>query len=212
MGGRGAGVPIVNRLGERAARKRARLSALIGAASTLAPALLVVVLLEKLEYAPARAALACAALLVLLAMARAIAGSRRIERHLRAFEITVDEGELRVRTLPRVQQIPRAAVEKVTEVDGMLGGLRVDTDGERLDIPRGGERFGEMRAALELWCKVERAPRRRRMARAGLIVLFVLGIFFLPFFLDDLVGRSRAAAMALVGALWFVMLLARRRA
>ena len=206
----GAGA-IVYRLSDRAARTRARASAIVGAASTLAPALLVVVLLEKLGYAPGRAAMMCAALLVMLAIARAFASARRIERHLRAFEITVDDAGIAVTTLPAAQRILRGTIEKMVEIDGMLGGLRVEMPEERLDIPRGGELFGELRAALEAWRPVERAPRRRRVARAGLIVLFVLAIFFLPFFLDDLVGRSRVGAMVLVGGLWLAMLFARSR-
>ena len=209
--------PVVYRLDDRATVTRARASAVLGTATHLGPALLVVVLLTRLGYVPDILALAGGVALLALALVRVKLKYRQIVRHLRAFEVGVTAGELTVTTVRGPQRIVPAAIERVTAVGGALGGLRVEigkrgaADAQRLDIPRGGEAFGELRAALERWGPIERMPRRRRLVRATLGVLVVFAIFFVPFFMADLVDRSRTLAVGAVFALWLLMLVARGR-
>ena len=212
---------VVYRLEENAIASRARVAAAIGSASNLGPALLVVVLLVELRYLSPLLALSGTGVLGALALARATLKYRQIVRHLRAFEVVVGEAFLVVKTVAGDEQVAREAVERLIAIDGALGGLRVELapttdedEGRRLDIPRGGERFGDLRAELATWRPVERAPdqlARRRWVRGALIVVMVFSIFFVPFFMDDLVGRSRPLTIALVFALWLAMLIARGR-
>ena len=85
------------------------------------------------------------------------------------------------------------------------------TDGGRFDLPRGGAGFGELRARVAARVKLTQAPRRARYARVALGVAIVLAMFFVPFAMDDLVGRSRIAALAIVAAAWIALLVIRRR-
>ena len=199
-------------LDERAIRWRAKWSAALGSASTLAPALLVVVLVTKLGYAPERYAWGVSAVLLALAILRGFASHAQIARGLRAFAVTLEDDAIAIRTARRAVRVVRANLERIREVGGPLGGLRVEARGtpSRVDIPRGGERFGELRAALERWMPVVRPTRRSRGVRVALGALVVVSIFFVPFVLDDLVARSRVVAMGVVAAVWLAMFALRR--
>lgn len=212
--------PVVEyRLGEEAALRRARGTALVQLAAGLAPIALVVVLLHKLGFVIGGVAAAVIAAMVLLAAAQGIAGYRRVGRALRSFTARLTPAGLEVRTHAIEATAQREAIQRVVEIDGRFGGLRVELepskigeeDPERLDIPRGGERFGDLRAALEAWCGVQRAPRRGRAVRVGVGVLVVAAIFFLPFVMGGLVERSKPLALGLVLGLWVALRFVVRR-
>jgi hypothetical protein len=201
---------LTYRLDAQVARWRARWTAVLAAASALAPVALVVVLLHKIGYRLGGVAAAVVALVVTLAIARVYYGYSRLFVHLQALRVDVHDDALDVATHGTTFHVPREALEKVTEIEGRLGGLRLhlaDT-GEapaRLDIPRGGERFGELRSALSAWSQVARAPRRRRIARLIIGALVALGIFFLPFVFDQAIGKNKMIALALVLGLWLAL-------
>jgi hypothetical protein len=205
-------------LGDVAARGRARWTALLGTAAALGPVVLVVVLVQKLGYAAQPWAMAAIAALGALALARGAASYARLGRRLRAFRVAVDEDELTVRTVSAELRVRRDAIVRVTELEGALGGLRVmlrddgdDAIPERIDIPRGGASYGELRARLASWRPIERAPRRGFVARFAIGAAVVAGIFFLPFVFEDFVVRSKIVAIALVLALWLVARFMTRR-
>jgi hypothetical protein len=201
---------------------------MLATAAALAPVALVVVLLRKLGYGadPRQSTWFAVGLGVLsvLLIARGFATYRRSRRFLAAFRVAVAEEELVVETPFARMRVPRAAIARVLDLDGALGGLRLelremlpagdagDADiPERIDIPRGGERFGELRAQLAAWQPVERAPRRSRAMRLAIGAAIVMGIFFLPFVLEDFVGRSKLVALGLVLGLWLATRLLTRR-
>ena len=215
-------------LGEPVARSRARATAALATAAALAPVALVVVLLRRLGYGvdPRHSAWVAAILgvLALLMVTRGFAAYRRSRRFLAAFRVAVGDDELAVETPFARMRVPRAAVARVVDLDGALGGLRLELREmlpagdaaasdipERLDIPRGGEKFGELRARLGAWRTIERAPRRSRAARVAIGATIVVGIFFLPFVLEDFVGRSKLVALALVLGVWLATRLLTRR-
>jgi hypothetical protein len=206
------------RLGERAIETRARATAAIDLATALAPIALVLVLRHRLGYALSAWQWAVAAALVALTATRAVVRYRALARRLRKLVVTADEEGLRVDTASARIEVGRELVARIVDIDGPLGGLRVQLtrdaspDGpKRIDVPRGGERFGELRAQLAQWRAVERAGRRSRTARVLIGALVVVGIFFLPFFLEDFVARSRVLAFALVLGVWVAIRLTVRR-
>jgi hypothetical protein len=206
------------RLGEQASRSRARATAALEAAAVLAPMLLVLALIHSMRYAGTGALALVAGALVVLAAVRAALVHARLLRRLQRFEVTLDGDVLAVDTATARLSAPRAAVKRVVELGGALGGLRIELATEkdprlpdRIDVPRGGEGFGELRAALEAWCGVERAKRRGRLLWIAVGFLVVAVIFFLPFALDD-AARSRWVALAVVLGAWIVLrLLVQRR-
>jgi hypothetical protein len=214
------------RLGHDAAVSRARATALVGAANVLAPVLLIVVLLHKLGFGPwARGAqpnwatwtvVGLVTALAALALVRAIVVYRRLLGHLGAFEVTLEGDVVTVETPSARLTVPRTAIARATEVPGTFGGLRLELAAsedapDRVEIPRGGERFGELRARIEAWRAVEPARRRGRAARLAIGAVIVVAIFFLPFVLDDFFGRSRLLALVLVVGLWLAMRVLTRR-
>jgi hypothetical protein len=203
-------LPIRYALAEPAVIERGRATALFGAVATMLPPLLVMVLVAQLDLAPRAVVIAIAALVVALGAARGAVGYRLVLRRLRALVIRIDPEALVVDTARASLVVPRRAVAKIIEIDGPLGGLRLELRGgpdlpdlpDRVDLPRGGEHFADLRTELALWSPLTRAPRRRRLTRVGLGALVVLAIFFVPFFVDDVVMRSRVAACAVILGLW----------
>lgn len=197
-------------LSEEAARARARTMAVWRAIATAMPPLLVVVLVREMDLAPMLLVLPIAALVLALAATRAIVDYGATARRLRALVVTVDEAGLVVKTARGPTRIPKEDIRRINEVTGPLGGLRLlvrereDLPG-RVDLPRGGARFAELRVALEGIQRVEPTRRRGRVARVAFGVAIVLAIFFLPFFVEDVVARSRLAAGAVILALWVAM-------
>ncbi len=207
MSGAPAAATLRYALGERAVLERSRATALFAAVATVLPPLLAMVLVLQLGLAPRAVVLSIVALVVALGGVRGLVGYRLVERRLRALVVRLEPEVLIIETVRAQLLVPRALIARVVEIDGPLGGLRVelrpDRDlPDRVDLPRGGDGFARLRTELGLWLPVTRAPRRRRITRVTLGALVVLGIFFLPFFIDDVVTRSRAGAMAVILALW----------
>lgn len=203
------------------ATKRALAGAAAGTIATVGPVLFGLVLLLRTGATLDMTIVAAVCIaLALLAMLRSVLAFQRMRSELGALAIEIGEETLEVKTRRRKHSIPRTAIESITEVPGWLGGLRVNFvegwDGTRnaaeyLDIPRGGEGFGELRAALEKWKTVELPKRRGRMARIAIGIAIVLGLFFVPFLVAD-VGQSPivAAGMVLAGFLAMRIALSRR--
>ncbi len=199
------------RLGAAAARSRARLVAAVGTAQALSPAALVVVLVHKLGYVTDRLAWWGGGALVVLALVRGVALYLRVAPRLLRFAAAVEDDGVRVTFAAADELLEWEELTGAVEIPGRLGGLRLETRGGRVDVPRGGDGFGELRAAVDARLEVRPAPRRARNVRVGLGALVVLAIFFVPFALDDVVGRSRLAALGVVGAVWLLLYLLRRR-
>jgi hypothetical protein len=202
--------PLRYALAEAAVLERGRATAIFGAVATVLPPLLVMILVAQLDLAPPTSLMIIAALVVALGAARGAVGYRRVLRRLRALVIRIDPEALVVDTARASLVVPRAAVARIIEIDGPLGGLRVELRPgrdlpDRVDLPRGGEHFADLRAELGLWSPVTRAPRRRRLTRVMLGVLVVLAIFFVPFFVEDVVARSRVVACAVILGVWLSM-------
>ncbi len=205
-------------LGDAAARVRARWTALLGTAASLGPVALVVVIVQKMGWAAQPWIAAGTALLATLALVRGVASYLRLRRRLRAFRVAVDGDELTVKTASAELRVRREAIERVTELDGALGGMRIalrddgdDTLPERIDIPRGGAAYVDLRAALGAWRAIERTPRRGTAARVAIGAAVVGAIFFLPFVFEDFVVRSKGVALVLVLAMWLAARMVARR-
>jgi hypothetical protein len=194
--------------------RRALGSAIAETVSAVAPPLFVMVVLARLNVAPTKFFVLGGALLALLGAARAFTTWQRLKVHLARFAVDVEDDDVVITTLRGEHKVPHPSVERVREIPGLLGGLRIelapgwdgkDDSPEIVDVPRGGEGFAELRAALGEIRALE-APRRvQRYLRVGLIVCVTLGVFFVPFFLDLLGSQSRIVALAVVLALWVAM-------
>ena len=200
-----------------AARRRAAASAAIGACTAIAPLLLAVELLPRVAGDGGRQGAwpasfgfwAVAGAIGILIVVRARVQYASARRRLGALRVTLEDDALTAESLSDKLAIPRARVSRVVEIDGALGGVRVESqpdlsgDGVVISVPRGGNSFGEMRAGLERWRTIERRPR----LGVGVRLLFGIGvvtaIFFLPFLLDDF-ARTKAVAAILVLLAWGV--------
>ncbi len=200
-----SGTRIAYVLAPRAIERRARAIGAWRAAATAAPALLVVVLVAQLGTAPGAWLAGFGAAMVALTVARALAESRAAMRRLAQLTIEADDAGLLVRTAGGEARVEPRAIAGAIEHEGALGGLSLALRGEdlpsRMDVPRGGDGFAELRARIASWAPIERPPRRGKIARLALGVAIVAGVFFAPFVLDDARG-SRVAVAALVLAAW----------
>jgi hypothetical protein len=202
------------RLGDAAAARRARAVAAVGALASLAPVLMAAVLLDKLDLpvASGGAFWFFAAFLGLLVGVRAAVGYSMASKRLRALVVTLDPERIHMEAGRPSSTLERAAVARIVEVGGLLGGLRVESTPDArtgavtvVRVPRGGDGFGEVRARLGSWRPIERKGRRPPAARLALGVFVVAAIFFLPFVLDDFFAHSRVlAALAVVG-MWLAV-------
>ncbi len=197
--------------------RRALVTAVARAASSLAPLLLAGVLLRRMGWAPTGMFWVVVAALVSLVIVRALMGLGLSRRRLSSMIVVLDDDEIRLEGIRDGWSVPRARVAKIVEVEGSLGGMRVESEPDPrsgvvyvVDVPRGGEGFAEVRTRLETWRTVERRGRRSRAVRLATGALVVAGIFFLPFLLEDFVARSRVLAAALVAGLWLAMRVALR--
>jgi hypothetical protein len=135
-----------------------------------------------------------------------------MRRRLRALVVTVSPEEIRAATTRAASAVARASVARIVEVEGSLGGLRVESQrdpatGELsvVHVPRGGARFAEVRATLEHWRPIERRGRRGPAVRFAIGAAIVVAIFFTPFLLEDFVARSKVIAAVLVIGMWIAM-------
>jgi hypothetical protein len=200
------------RLGDIAATRRARAAATLGAATSIAPVVLAVVLLRRLGWGPNLAFWTVAAALVLLVAVRGVVSYGGMRRRLRALVIAVSPEGIRAATTQHASAIARSRVARIVEVEGSLGGLRVESqpdpasgDVSVVHVPRGGARFAEVRARLERWRSIDRRGRRGPAVRFALGAAMVVAIFFTPFLLEDFVARSKVIAAALVIGMWAAM-------
>jgi hypothetical protein len=199
------------RLGDAEAARRARAATIVRASASLAPVILAVVLLQRIGWQPGAVFWAVAATLVALVAVRAAVGYGDARRKLAALVVTVGDEAIHAETARDRWTVDRARVGRIVEVDGRLGGLRVESlpdprSGEVLEIqiPRGGEGYADVRARLDVWRLVERRGRRGPAVRFAVGALVVAAIFFVPFVLEDFVARSKVLAAALVAGMWVV--------
>jgi hypothetical protein len=200
------------------ARRRALATALVRAATSLAPVVLAIVLLRRVGWAPTVTFWSVAAALAALVAVRAVVGYGSASRRLAALSVTLDGDALRVDGIREGWSIERPLVARIVEVEGSLGGLRVERQPDPrsgvvfvANVPRGGPGYAELRAALAAWHPIERRGRRGPAVRLAIGAFVVAGIFFLPFVLEDFVARSRLLAAALVAGTWIAMRLALRQ-
>jgi len=205
------------RLGARAAARRAVGTAVVRAVTALAPVALAVVLLERFGGSASAPFWAVVVAIVALVVARAVVAQAAARRRLAAMVVTVGDDGVRVQALRDACAVERARVARIVEVEGALGGLRVESEPDRatgvvdvVHVPRGGEGYAQVRARLERWRPLERHGRRGPAVRLAIGALVVAGIFFVPFFVEDFLARSKLGAAALVLAMWVVMRLAVR--
>lgn len=206
--------PFRYRLADSAIARRALFGAVAETVSATAPPLFVLLVLGRLAVAPPQYLAAGGALLVVLALARAWTTQKRLKRHLEQFVVEVGPLDVVIGTLRGEHRVPRPAIERIREIPGVLGGLRLDLaqgwDGkddspEIVDVPRGGDGFSDLRAALEDIRPLEASKRGRRELRIVLFVVVIVSIFFVPFILDMIGGQSRLIALAVVLAVWVGM-------
>jgi hypothetical protein len=205
------------RLGGAEAARRARWASVVRAVSSLAPIALAIILLHRLGWAPTPAFWAVAAVLVGLVVTRAALGYSRTQRMLRSLVVTVSDEDIHVENVRDGYAIPRTRVARILEVEGSLGGLRVESLPEartgvvfEAQVPRGGEGYTDVRGRLESWKTIERRGRRGPAVRVAMGAAVVAAIFFVPFLLEDFVARSKLLAAALVAGMWLVMRVALR--
>jgi hypothetical protein len=203
---------IAYELGEAASKSRARAVAAVWAGASLAPLVLAVELLTRNGWHLPVTFWAVGAALAALVVVRAFVQYGASQRRLRSLRVLVDEDSITTSTRRESHVIRRADVGRIVEIDGPLGGLRVEPRrdpvggvGPSATVPRGGPGFGELRAALERWRPIDRRGRRGPAMRIGIVVAVVGGVFFLPFFLDDVVLRSHWLAPLSVVMVWAAM-------
>jgi hypothetical protein len=184
----------------------------------LAPILLAVVLVERLGWAPGGPFWAVVVVLVALVVVRAGVGYGRLRRKLAALVVTASADDIQVETTSDGYSIARGNVARVVEIDGSLGGLRVESVPDarsgvvyEANVPRGGAGYEDVRRLLEAWGPIKRRGRRGPAVRLAMGAVVVAAIFFVPFLLEDFVARSKVAAAALVAGMWLVTRMVLRR-
>jgi hypothetical protein len=198
-------------LGASAATRRAAAGAVIRAATALAPVVLGLELLPRLGWTPTGTFWVVAVAVGALIVVRTLSQFATAKRRLSALVVTLEDDSITTETSSDRLTIGRADVARIIEIDGALGGVRVESGPDPqsgvvlvVTVPRGGERFGDVRAALEQWRAIDRRPRVRARVRLVLAAGVVMAVFFLPFLLDDFVARSRVVAALLVIVAWAV--------
>jgi hypothetical protein len=208
---------IEYRLPPDAVKRRVLAAAGVRAMTSLMPVALAIVLLRRLGWAPTGTFWAVVAALVALVVARGLVGHATALRKLSAMVVRVDEDAIALEGPRDGWSVPRERVARIVEVDGALGGLRVESEPDAqsgvvyvVDVPRGGPGWGDVRAAIIPWKPIERHGRRGPAMRLAMGAIVVAAIFFLPFVLDDFVARSKIVAAGLVAAAWIVVRVALR--
>lgn len=198
-------------LGEAAAVRRARVLSAVGAATSLAPLVLSAELLARTGVRLPSVFWGVSIGIGTLVAVRAFVQYGTAKRRLASMRITVDDTSITTETARQMFTIARSRVARIVEIEGPLGGLRIEADDPKTgaplfaSVPRGGDGFAEVRERLGQWRGVERRGRRGPMVRWIVGAAVVAAIFFLPFVVDDLVGRSRVAAGLLVALAWVAM-------
>jgi hypothetical protein len=207
---------ICYQLGAVAATRRARALAAVGATTAAAPLMLAAGILHRFAH---RLALTPTSLMWMVAIAggvlvsvRALVQYSSAKQRLRALRVVVDDHSIATRTAHNAYAIPLARVARIVEIEGALGGLRIESEPEAgngtvlvASVPCGGEAFAQVRSRLERWRAIERRQRRGPAKRWLLGALIVAAIFFLPFVLDDIAPRSNFIIAAFVALAWMAM-------
>ena len=195
-----------------AAMRRARTLAVVGTISAAAPLLLLVGLTRRFAWTEPGIFWVLGGAVAVLVTVRAAVQYSTAKRRLGALRIVVDDQGIATRTARQSYSIARARVARIVEIDGALGGLRVESEPEGgngtvlvVSVPRGGDAFAEVRARLEQWHAIERRRRSGPARRVLLGALVVGAIFFLPFVLDDLAPRSNLMIGVFVLVAWLAM-------
>ena len=203
---------ICYQLGAAAATRRARTLAAVGAITAAAPLLLLVGLTRRFGWAPTGMFWGLVAAAGALVTARTTVQYTTAKRRLGALRVVVDDQSIATRTAHQSYAIPRGRVARIVEIDGALGGLRVESEPEAgsgavliANVPRGGQEFAQVRARLEQWRAIERRRRGGPAKRLLLGALVVGAIFFLPFVLDDLAARSNLVIGLFLLVAWLAM-------
>lgn len=198
-------------LGARAARRRAAAASAIGALTSLAPVALGLELLPRLGWSPTGMFWALTVAIGTLVVVRTLAQYATLRRRLASLRVTLDDEAITTETSSDALTVARGRLARIVEVRGALGGIRVESEPDPrtgvvlvATVPRGGDHFGEVRAALERWRPIDRRPRLgvgvRVLSGAGIVA----AVFFMPFVLDDFVARSKVVAAVLVLLAWAV--------
>jgi hypothetical protein len=154
---------------------------------------------------------AVAAAIGALVVARTASQYTTARRRLGSLRVTIDDDAIATATSSDALTVPRERIARIVEVHGALGGLRVESEPDPrtgvvliVSVPRGGDRFGDVRAALERWRPIDRRPRLGVGVRVLSGAAVVAAVFFLPFLLDDFVARSKLVAGLIVLLAWAV--------
>jgi hypothetical protein len=146
-----------------------------------------------------------------LVVVRTFSQYATVRRRLASLEVTLDDDAITATTSSDALTVARERVARIVEVRGGLGGLRVESVPDPrtgvvlvASIPRGGDCFGDVRAALERWRPIDRRPRLGVGVRVLTGVGIVASMFFMPFVLDDFVARSKVVAALIVLLAWAV--------
>jgi hypothetical protein len=203
---------IAYELGEAASRSRALAVASVRAVAALAPLGLAVELLTRNGWRPPALFWAVAGSIAALVLVRAFVQYGTAARRLRSLRVTVDRDAITARTVRETQVIPRAKVARIVEVEGPLGGLRVEAHPDprsgvamSASVPGGGPAFADLRAELEGWQAIQRRGRSGPAVRVVVALGVVAALFFLPFVLDEVVLRSHWVAGLAVVFVWAAM-------
>jgi hypothetical protein len=209
---------ICYQLGAVAATRRARAAVAVGVTAALAPLMLGATLVRRLAWAQTITFWSVLGALGALVTVRAVVQYGTTKRRLGALRVVVDDDGIATRTSTDAYSIPRARVARIVEIDGVLGGLRIESEPEAgsgvvlgASVPRGGEAFGQVRARLEQWHAIERKRKHGPAMRLLAGSVIVGAIFFLPFLLDDIAARSNVAIALFIAAAWMAMRWALRR-
>ncbi len=203
---------IAYELSLAAARSRARAVAAVRAAAALAPLALAIELLTRGGWRPPAIFWIVAGAIATLVVVRAVVQYGAARRRLLSLQVTLDGDAITERTVRSTRVVRRDEVERIVEVEGPLGGLRVEAracprSGVVLSasVPTGGAGYAELRAELEGWGPIQRRSRSGPAAHIAVALGVVAALFFLPFVLDDVVLRSQWVAGAAVVSVWAAM-------
>ena len=188
----------------------------MGSLALVLPGALIAMLVAGQGVLQSRMVQISAGLLLVLALVRVAVIYQRLVRQLARFSVCLEPGEqgkqgaLVIRAGERAIELRPESIERLVEVAGTLGGVRVRVaDAEhvaglqvpsQIDVPRGGEGFAELLRALLAFAPRARfdLPRRRsRLVRIARGAAVVATLFFLPFFAVDFLHRSRLLAYGL---------------
>ncbi|MBV9945507.1 MAG: hypothetical protein JOZ69_01510 [Myxococcales bacterium] len=139
-------------------------------------------------------------------------------RRLGALSFVATEGDIRAESPRESYGIDRGEVARITEIQGPLGGLRIESRPRRggrrsrsSTCPAGVTTSASCVRTSSDGGRSSGAVAGTRSFASRLAASVVAAIFFVPFLLEDFVAQSKAAAAALVLGTWLVMRAVLRR-